>query len=86
MQSRNLGPWDKVVTHYSLTLRGTVNPVAFGFTSSMFWNTWLVPKMRCRVPLGLDSPMALRRAVREPGQVPEHPKTKGQQVGGRPQR
>lgn len=52
MEGRNLGPQDKVVTYYSLTLRGTINPETFGFTSSMAWNTWLVPNMCCRVPLG----------------------------------
>lgn len=51
-QRRSPGPWDEAVTHYSLTLRGTVNPAGIGFTRSMFWNTWLVPKMRCRVPFG----------------------------------
>ena len=52
LQGRNLGPLGKGVTHYSLTLRGTVNPVAFGFISSKFWKIWLVPKMRWRVPFG----------------------------------
>lgn len=46
------GTLDKAVTHYSLTLRGTVNPVTFGFTSSKFWNTWLLPKMRSMFPFG----------------------------------
>lgn len=52
VQGRNLGSHGKVITHYSLTLRGTVNPAAFGFISSKFRNTWLVPKMCCRVPFG----------------------------------
>lgn len=46
VQGRNLKPWGKVVTHYSLTLRGTVNPVVVGLVSPKLWNTWRVPKMR----------------------------------------
>lgn len=52
VQNRNQGPWDKVVTHYSLTLRGTVNPESVGLISSKLRNAWLVPKMRCMVSLG----------------------------------
>lgn len=52
MQKRNRGPWDKVVTHYSLTLRGTVSPVSVDLVSSKFRNAWLVPKMRWMVSLG----------------------------------
>lgn len=52
VQGRKLRSQGKVVTHCSLTLRGTVNPMTFGFIRSKFWNTWLVPKMRCVVPFG----------------------------------
>lgn len=53
LQGRSLRPRGKVVTHYSLTLWGTVDPVTAGPKSSEVQNTWLVPKMRCRVSFGV---------------------------------
>lgn len=52
VQNRNQGPWDKIVTHYSLTLRGTVISESVGLISSKLRNAWLVPKMRCMVSFG----------------------------------
>lgn len=56
VQGRNLKPQSKVVTHCSLILMGTVNPVPVGLKSSKFWNTWLVPKIRCMISLGTGIP------------------------------
>lgn len=52
VHGRNLRTQGKVGTHYSLTLRGTVDPVTSGPISSVVQNTWLVPKMRRKVSFG----------------------------------
>lgn len=87
VQGRNLGSHGKVITHYSLTLRGTVitlQPLVLYHQSSGTpgWSR------RCAVgsPLALESPMALGCAVREPDQAPEHSGTKRQQAGAGLQR